>query len=148
MKRLFSIIIMGTAFFASCANTSKLAGARRESVSVEFVGEATIKKAEGRISLYAVAENIADVPATLIMVKKIEQSKLPFTISFELPDNYKQLIKPTVREGDLIKYYVTMDWDSNNDGKVGIGDVMIDYDKRFPYVKVGQMNQIFVDESK
>lgn len=148
MNKLFSVLILAVAIFSSCSSASKLKDTQKQTLSIEFVGEGSIKKAEGRVSLYAVSENIADVPATLILEQKISQSQLPFTVTFELPKDHKQMIKPAVREGEAIKYYVSIDWDSNNDGVAGVGDIVIDYDKRFPNVVIGGTTQVFVRESK
>ncbi|MBL1407337.1 hypothetical protein [Sphingobacterium faecale] len=156
MKKITSVLALSLALLAGCSNTSKVkesqtqAQGQEESkiVSVEFVGDGTVKKAEGKVSLYAISELIADAPATLIMEEKIEQSALPFTIKFNLPENHEKLIKPEVRDGEPIKYYVTIDWDSNGDGQAGVGDIVIDYDKKFPNVLIGEANQVFVHESK
>ncbi|MFD2556988.1 hypothetical protein [Sphingobacterium tabacisoli] len=156
MKKISSVLVLALALFASCANPSKVKESEKQTqtqdetktVSVEFVGDMAIKKTEGKVALYAVAENIADVPATLIMEEKIDQSKLPFTVTFKLPTNHEKLIKPAVREGDPIKYYVSLDWDSNGDGQSGAGDIAIDYDKKFPNVVIGETTQVFVRESK
>lgn len=156
MKKISSVLVLALALFGSCSNPSKVKDTAKQTqtqdetktVSVEFVGDMAIKKAEGKVALYAVSENIADVPATLIMEEKIDQSKLPFTVTFKLPANHEQLIKPAVKEGEPIKYYVSLDWDSNGDGQSGAGDVAIDYDKKFPNVVIGETTQVFVRESK
>ncbi|WP_164110453.1 MULTISPECIES: hypothetical protein [Sphingobacterium] len=148
MNKLFSVLILATAIFSSCSSTSKIKEMKKETLSVEFVGNGTIKKAEGKVSLFAVSENIADVPATLILEQKLTSSKLPFKVTVELPENHKKMIKPAVREGEVIKYYVNIDWDSNNDGVAGAGDIVIDYDKKFPTVVIGETTQVFVHELK
>lgn len=156
MKKISSVLILAVVLLASCANPSKVKEKQDQvqqqneskTVTVEFVGDGTIKKAEGKVLLYAVSELIADAPATLIMEEKIEQSALPFTIKFNLPENHEKLIKPEVRDGEPIKYYVTIDWDSNGDVQSAAGDIVIDYDKKFPNVAIGESTQIFVHESK
>lgn len=154
MIKISSVLVLVAAMFASCSNTSKIKETQKQNqdqaqiVSVEFVGDGVIKNAEGTVSLFAVSKNIADVPATLIMEEKIDASKFPFMIRFELPEKHEQLIKPAVKEGEPIKYYVSIEWDSNGDGQVGAGDIVIDYDKKFPDVVIGETTQIFVRESK
>lgn len=36
---------------------------------------------------------------------------------FPVPANASSLIKPAVKEGEPVKYYVTINWDSDGNGK-------------------------------
>jgi len=114
------------------------------SVKLQNSNPVTIKNPSGKITLYAVAANIADVPATIIAEKSFKQSELPFEIKLDLPKNHYKLIKPAVNETDPIKYYVALEWDSNGDGTVGKGDVRIDFNKKFPTISLGNNNEVFV----
>lgn len=114
------------------------------SVKLQNSGAIWIKNPTGKIKLYAIAANIADVPATLIAEKSFTQNELPFEIKLDLPKNHYKLIKPAVNQTDPIKYYIALDWDSNGDGTVGKGDVAIDFNKKFPTVFPGNSNEVFV----
>jgi len=118
-----------------------------KALRVEFVGTTTptISNTKGKATLFAVAANLADAAATEIAVADFDAKAIPFNVDFELPKDYLKLIKPEVIKGDSVKYYVAIEWDSNADGKIEEGDVMIDFDKQFPHVQLGkQTQQVFV----
>lgn len=131
--------------FASCTSANKLSDGTKggDSLTVEFIGSTplNIKNPEGKVQLYAVAENIADVPATLLEEKSIQQATVPFTIDFVLSKDHKSLIKPALAAHEKVKYYVTIKWDSDGNGKVENGDITIDYDRKFPNVQLGAGKQ-------
>jgi len=112
-------------------------------LTVEFVGsqDSTIKNNQGKVTLFAVPADVADVKATVIDEVDFETSQLPFSVDFEIPVDHVTLIKPEVKEGGAVKYYVSMDWDSNADGKKDSMDVVIDYDKQFPNVDISELHQ-------
>lgn len=145
MKSMIFMVALPLSIFASCTSASKVNDETKkgDSLSVEFIGSTplNIKNPEGKVQLYAVAENIADVPATLLEEKNIQQSGVPFTIDFVLAKDHKSHIKPVVAAHEGIKYYVTVKWDSDGNGKVEKGDITIDYDRQFPNVKLGAGKQ-------
>lgn len=145
MKSMFFMAALPMCIFASCTSASKVSDEAKtgDSLTVEFIGSTplNIKNPEGKVQLYAVAENIADVPATLLEEKNIQQSGTPFTIDFVLPKDHKMHIKPVVVTHEGIKYYVTVKWDSDGNGRIEKGDITIDYDRKFPNVKLGAGKQ-------
>lgn len=145
MKSIIFLAVLPLSILASCTSGSKGSEETKtgDSLTVEFIGSAPldIKNPEGKVQLYAVAENIADVPATLLEEKNIQQSGVPFTIDFFLLKDHKSHIKPAIAAHEAVKYYVTVKWDSDGNGKVEKGDIMIDYDKQFPNVKLGAGKQ-------
>lgn len=110
---------------------------------IEFVGEqdSTIQNPKGKAMLYAAPANVADVEATLIAEVDFEASSVPFTVEFEVPSEHRTMIKPEVQETDSVQYFVSLDWDSNADGKKDSSDVVIDFDKQFPHVDLKQLHQ-------
>jgi len=143
------ITLLSVAFISSSCSTiqqkEKIDSTKNWiSVKLQNSNALAIKNPSGKIKLYAVAANIADVPATIIAEKRFKQNELPFEIKLYLPKNHYKLIKPTINETDPIKYYVALEWDSNADGTVGKGDVAIDFNKKFPTVSVGDNNEVFV----
>lgn len=145
MKSMIFMAAFPLSIFASCTSANKGSDDTKtgDSLTVEFTGSTplNIKNPEGKVQLYAVAENIADVPATLLEEKNIQQSGVPFTIDFVLPKDHKSHIKPAIAAHEGVKYYVTVKWDSDGNGKVEKGDITIDYDRQFPNVKLGAGKQ-------
>jgi len=118
------------------------------SVKIQSANTITIKNPSGKIRVYAVSAQIADVPATVVLEKNFTARQIPFDLKLDLPKNHRKLIWPKVSNAEPIKYYVALDWDSNGDGEKGNGDISIDFNKKFPTVLLGQENEIFVLESK
>lgn len=108
-----------------------------ETIKIEFSGtdKFMIKSALFKISLYRMNEKLADTPATLITEKEYERKSVPFTIDLPIPKDVENSINPT-------QYYVTISWDSNGNGQAGDkGDIVIDYDKQFPNLKLNNETQ-------
>ena len=112
-------------------------------LTVEFVGpqDSVLQNSKGKVKLFAVPANVADVSATMIDEVDFEAAQVPFTVDFEIPMDHLTLIKPEVQEGDSIKYYVSMDWDSNADGQIDSMDMSIDFDRQFPDIDINQLHQ-------
>ncbi|WKK59364.1 hypothetical protein [Sphingobacterium sp. BN32] len=143
------LLVLGVSMMiASCGLKNSSDSFKEEkSLRVEFVGTTTptISNTKGKATLFAVAANLADAAATEIAVVDFDAKAIPFNVDFELPKDYLNLIEPKVRKGDSVNYYVAIAWDSNADGKIEDGDVMIDFDKQFPHVKLGkQTQQVYV----
>ena len=140
----FVLFSLGALLFASCGLKGSGEAEKQPSLmTVEFKGEAdsTITNPKGKMKLFAVPENVADVEATLLDEVDFEAATIPFSVEFNIPVDHTSLIKPAINEGDKVKYYVAMDWDSNGDGKVDSTDVLIDFDRQFPNVDVTQLHQ-------
>lgn len=113
-----------------------------ENIKIEFSGEDkfTIKSALLKVSLYGIDEKLADAPATLITEQEYEQKSIPFTINLPIPKDTQSKINP--KPVGPAKYYVTISWDSDGNGKAGEkGDIVIDYDKEIPDVKLNNETQ-------
>lgn len=125
---------------STAENTAPAAAASEtssENIKLEFSGTEnfTIKNPKLKVSLYGMDEKLADAPATLITEKEFEQKTVPFTIDLPVPKDAESKINP--KPAGPAKYYVTISWDSDGNGKADEkGDVFIDYDKQFPNVKL------------
>ncbi|RQO40911.1 hypothetical protein DBR39_07065 [Chryseobacterium sp. KBW03] len=126
-------------------NTAPVASASEtasENIKLEFSGAEnfTIKNPKLKVSLYGMDEKLADAPATLITEKEYEQKSVPFTIDLPVPKDAESKINP--KPAGPAKYYVTISWDSDGNGKADEkGDIFIDYDKQFPNVKLSSEPQ-------
>lgn len=147
-KILFALSVLGITL-SSCTSTNKeekkeqdSADTKSQVVSIELIPseELHIVNPKGKIQLYAISEHLADAPATLIAEKNFEEAKLPAVIDLDLPADHKELIKPAP-VNDAIKYYVSIEWDSDNSGQVEKGDIAIDYDRQFPTVTLDSEKQ-------
>ncbi|BFO68152.1 YbaY family lipoprotein [Chryseobacterium sp. S0630] len=113
-----------------------------ENLKIEFSGAEnfTIKNPKLKVSLYGMDEKLADAPASLITEKEFEQKSVPFTIDLPVPKDAESKINP--KPAGPAKYYVTISWDSDGNGKADEkGDIFIDYDKQFPNVKLNNETQ-------
>lgn len=113
-----------------------------ENIKLEFSGTEnfTIKNPKLKVSLYGMDEKLADAPASLITEKEFEQKSVPFTIDLPVPKDAESKINP--KPAGPAKYYVTLSWDSDGNGKADEkGDIFIDYDKQFPNVKLNNETQ-------
>ncbi|WP_426478725.1 hypothetical protein ACP3T3_04490 [Chryseobacterium sp. CBSDS_008] len=113
-----------------------------ENLTIEFSGAEnfTIKNPKLTVSLYGMDEKLADAPASLITQKEYEQKSVPFTIDLPVPKDAESKINP--KPAGPAKYYVTISWDSDGNGKADEkGDIFIDYDKQFPNVKLNNEPQ-------
>jgi hypothetical protein len=86
-----------------------------------------IENQEFTITVFGYDELVADVPASVIVEKKIRCTQIPCKVNIDLPDNAQKLIKYTTHKGND-RYYLAIEWDSDGDGKWDIG---IDYDQKF-----------------
>ncbi|PWN67235.1 hypothetical protein C1638_001125 [Chryseobacterium oncorhynchi] len=141
----------GTLMLSSCnkadqktapASTSVADSSSSDNLKIEFSGTEnfTIKNPKLKVSLYGADERLADAPATLITEKEYEQKSVPFTIDLPVPKDADTKITP--KPMGPVKYYVTVSWDSDGNGKADQkGDIFIDYDKQFPNVKLNTETQ-------
>ncbi|MFS4472480.1 hypothetical protein [Chryseobacterium sp. T20] len=148
-NRLLLFVAAGTIMLSSCTNPVKksttetpapevsTAETSSENLKIEFSGadNFTIKNPKLKVSLYGMDEKLADAPASLITEKEFEQKSVPFTIDLPVPKDAESKINP--KPAGPAKYYVTISWDSDGNGKADEkGDIFIDYDKQFPNVKL------------
>jgi hypothetical protein len=153
-NHLLLLMAAGTLMLSSCTktekkntpeNTAPVASASEtdsENIKLEFSGAEnfTIKNPKLKVSLYGMDEKLADAPATLITEKEYEQKSVPFTIDLPVPKDAESKINP--KPAGPAKYYVTISWDSDGNGKADEkGDIFIDYDKQFPNVKLSSEPQ-------
>lgn len=148
MKKIIFAISIFSLILTGCNSSEKKEDKDKnenntQAVSIELnpSEELTITNPKGKIQLYAIPELLADAPASLIVEKEFEISKLPATIDLNIPENHTQLITPAPAEGSAIKYYVSLEWDSDNSGQVEQGDIAIDYDRQFPTITLDDKKQ-------
>lgn len=100
-----------------------------KTVFVNFVSDETlsIENPKLTVTVFGYDERVADVAATVIAVEEVECKQIPCKIAIDLPDNAQKLIEHTNNKGND-RYYLALEWDSNNDGKWDIG---VNYDKKF-----------------
>jgi len=117
-----------------------------ENLKLEFTGSEkfSIKNPKLKVSLYAHDPLLADAPATLITEQEYEETSIPFTINMPVPKDSDSKIDPKIK--DRVKYYVSIEWDSDGNGKAGEKrDIYIDHDKEFPNVKLnGEPQKIYL----
>ncbi|MCL8538153.1 hypothetical protein [Chryseobacterium gallinarum] len=154
-NHLLVFIAAGTLMLSSCSKPPQKPGPDEKApaptvahpetsnnLKIEFSGTEnfTIKNPKLKVSLYGADERLADAPATLITEMEYEQKSVPFTIDLPVPENAENKINP--KPAGPVKYYVTISWDSDGNGKAGEkGDIFIDYDKQFPNVKLNNETQ-------
>ncbi|WP_228427975.1 hypothetical protein [Chryseobacterium oncorhynchi] len=150
-NHLLLFMAAGTLMLSSCnkadqktapASTSVADSSSSDNLKIEFSGTEnfTIKNPKLKVSLYGADERLADAPATLITEKEYEQKSVPFTIDLPVPKDADTKITP--KPMGPVKYYVTVSWDSDGNGKADQkGDIFIDYDKQFPNVKLNTETQ-------
>ncbi|WP_318845635.1 hypothetical protein [Chryseobacterium sp. JV558] len=153
-NHLLLFVAAGTLMLSSCTKPVKKSTAENptpavsasetssDHIKIEFSGTEnfTIKNPKLKVSLYGADEKLADAPATLITEKEYEQKSVPFTIDLPVPKDAENKINP--KPAGPAKYYVTISWDSDGNGKADEkGDVFIDYDKQFPNVELNNETQ-------
>ena len=157
-NHLLLFLTAGTLILSGCAKkeqkptaenpapVASTSGTTPENLKIEFSGtdKFTIKNSKLKVSLYGVDEQLADAPATLITEQEYEQKSVPFTIDLPVPKDAESKINP--KPAGPAKYYVTVSWDSDGNGKAGEkGDIFIDYDKQFPTVKlINETQKVYV----
>ncbi|MBB6330396.1 hypothetical protein HNP24_001346 [Chryseobacterium sediminis] len=153
-NHLLLFVAAGTLMLSSCTKPVNKSTAENQTpavsasetpsdnLKIEFSGTEnfTIKNSKLKVSLYGMDERLADAPATLITEKEYEQKSVPFTIDLPVPKDAESKINP--KPAGPAKYYVTISWDSDGNGKADEkGDIFIDYDKQFPNVKLNNETQ-------
>ncbi len=117
-----------------------------ENLNIQFTGteDFEIKNPKVKVSLYAHDPLLADVPAVLITEQEYEETTIPFTINMPVPKDAMSDMDP--KKKDRMKYYVSIEWDSDGNGKVGDKrDIYIDHDKEFPNVKLnGEQQTVYL----
>ncbi|MDH6253905.1 putative lipoprotein YbaY [Chryseobacterium sp. H1D6B] len=118
----------------------------QENLNLEFTGtdHFKIKNPKLKVSLYGHDPLLADAPAVLITEKEYEKNSVPFTINLPVPKDASKHFDP--KDAGRIKYYVSIEWDSDGNGKVNDKeDIYIDHDKQFPNVKLnGEQQKVYL----
>lgn len=144
MKKVVMSLGFSLALLSGCSympQDSELKANSPTSLTVEFVGAGkhAVLPQQGTVRLYALDTRMADVPATLIQQKKVQVSHVPFSVDFSVPAGHRQLIQPQVRDDVEMSYYVT--WQSDSKNLTAKDTIVIDYDRQFPKVSLGQGKQ-------
>lgn len=72
---------------------------------------------------------------------------MPFSVDFKIPADHKKLIRPQLKQGAEITYYVT--WESDVTTQTVKDSIKIDYDRKFPRVALDSgKQQVYLIESK
>lgn len=122
IKSIFvSLVVIIT--FTSCNKWNS------NTVYVNFASDETlnIENPKLTVTVYGYDLYVADVAATIITTKEMRCNQIPCKIAIDIPANAQKLIEYTTDKGND-RYYLALEWDSNNDGE---WDINIDYDKNF-----------------
>ena len=108
-------------------------------INVEFISSESFEiiNPEFEIKVYGFDFNYQDVPATLITRQIFNSTQVPFTLKLEMPKNAADLIE-YINDEKYAKYYLTITWDSDNNGKICNGDISIDYNINFPDIFINK----------
>eukprot|EP01084_Bolivina_argentea_P200270 342478_1 len=87
------------------------------------------------ITLYGYDTNMADVSASVITEQSFTAHEVPFEFNMTLPHHVSVLIDP-LSDASNAKYYLHLDWDSDDNGQRCEGDLSFDYDALWPNVDV------------
>lgn len=150
MKKIIFAALISSMTMLSCVNQK--ANQEKSStdtiVRVKFSGPKKYpeqKMTKGKVTLFGVPKMLADAPATELASSNFETATLPLNVELLLPTNHKAMIKPEVKEGEEIHYYVTLNWDSDGNGTIDTADYMIDFDEAFPTVDINkEVNEIIM----
>jgi hypothetical protein len=107
------------------------------SIHLELVSSETFKiiNTEFEIQVYGYDSSFQDVPATLIARRKFKSTQLPFALSMEIPKNAVELIEHINHENNA-KFFLYIDWDSDNNGIICNGDISVDYSNNFQNISI------------
>lgn len=137
MKNL-AILLLVALCFISCNSSNKInkevQNGQNLSITFDSKQPFAVVNKSFTLSLYGVDKFIADVSATLLFKKQYTADKIPFTISLPFSEDYANKITPKVSHKDNVQYYVHIDWDNNNDLKNNSGDIVVDFDTKFPHI--------------
>eukprot|EP01083_Nonionella_stella_P293303 997434_1 len=87
------------------------------------------------ITLYGYDTNMADGSASVITEQSFTAHEVPFEFNMTLPHHVSVLIDP-LSDASNAKYYLHLDWDSDDNGQRCEGDLSFDYDALWPNVDV------------
>lgn len=96
---------------------------------------AAIRNQNFTLSIYGYDRTIVDQTANLISQQSFEASTLSFRQIVGVPDDADDQIDP-VSDPKNIQYYITLEWDSDNNGTICEGDISIDYNRKFPNISL------------
>jgi hypothetical protein len=120
-------------------------GENEVNISFESSASLNISNTKLAISVYGYDYMLADAPATLITRQHIQVSEIPTTFSLRLPqDSYKLIMPESTKENS--KFYLSLDWDSDNNGVICNGDITFDFDKKFPSIntEIDDLQSVFM----
>jgi hypothetical protein len=128
----YSVFVLITIF--SCEKENDAAEGENEiNIKFEASNSLNINNPKLTIAVYGYDVFLADATATLITRQDFQISSIPSSLTIKFPiDSYKLIIPESKKENS--RYYLAIDWDSDNNGKRCAGDITFDYDKKFPDV--------------
>lgn len=81
------------------------------------------------IAVYGHNVNIAGGSATLITRQNFQITSIPSSLTLKLPTDSHKLINPETKKEDS-RFYLGIDWDSDNNDQRCAGDISFDYNKK------------------
>jgi hypothetical protein len=108
-------------------------GENEINIKFEASNSLNINNPKLTIAVYGYDVFLADATATLITRQNFQISSIPSSLTIKFPkDSYKLIVPETTKENS--RYYLHIDWDSDNNGQICTGDITFDHDKKSPYV--------------
>src|SRR5690606_24487435 len=124
MKQIVNMITIITvlATLMSCLGNSGKGEA--DHITVKFTGPESlvIKNPHFNLKIFGHDRMLADVEASIIVSEEYEATIIPFTLQIEIPNDPLSRIELIDDKKDA-RYYMHIEWDSDNNGKVCEGDI-------------------------
>lgn len=136
-----STAIIFPLFLISC---NKDAESYRKTINIELksVNQLTINNGKFTATLWGHDPMVQDAPASKITEQSYESNTLPVNIKLNIPKDPDSKIEFRNENLDM-KYYLTVEWDANNNQKYDKGDIIMDFNKQFPTVDLKKKNHSF-----
>jgi len=131
------ILVCLIVWLFSCESDETFFGLN-QSVSIQFIGEDAflIKNPELEITIYGYDRNWVDVAASEVVKVTVKKNAIPFSVDVELPVNPENKIEYFNGDFNEIRYYVSIEWDADNDRTSRANDIYIDYGYGFPRINL------------
>lgn len=134
MKKI-AYILVSMLFLYSCKTTKKTPiDTNTITLEIKSNSDLKINNATATIIIYGYDKLLADVSATIIVKKEIALSKIPASVTLKIPNNPENVISPKITSKENAMYYVSFYCDANTNNKEDKGDLVIDFNKKFPSI--------------
>ncbi|TSE11338.1 hypothetical protein [Aquimarina algiphila] len=147
MKILLRILL--TALICTSCNSDDDGGNSAIRLELKSAASIGITNPKFTILVYGFDNSYADVAATLISTQNFESNQLPVTITLTIPPNPESMIELNTSNRN-ISYYINIEWDNDNNGKICNGDISIDYNTETNFINLNPLvtQEVFVSEIK